>query len=418
MIAIRTSRIAATAALMFGLLYAMTASAQTFQVIHSFAGEGDGFQPFAGLTLDQAGNLYGTTTEYTGGSVFEMKHHNGGWTLNTLYQFYQFGQTIPQSRVIQGPGGALYGTTYTGGNANDCWEFGCGTVYSLRPPQTICKTVSCPWSASYVEFNGTNGFFPGYVDPSFDTTGNMYVTTTQGGANFDGNVVQLTRSGGVWTPTSIHDFNGADGQSPYSGVTIDNQGNLYGTAWYGGPNGAGTVYEISPSGSGWTFRVIYAFQGNPDGAHPVGGLVMDQSGNLYGTTYTGGPDDGGTVFELSPSGGSWNFNLLYSFSGSSTVHGPVDTLTMDSAGNLYGTTAQVGAYGQGSVFKLARTGGGWNFTDLHDFTGGADGANPIGNVTLDQSGNLYGTTSAGGIQSNNCNSENWPGCGVVWEITQ
>ncbi len=210
------------------------ADAQTFSVIHSFMGDGDGYQPFAGLLIDQGGNLYGTTTEYLGGSVFQMKPHSAGWTLSTLYQFVDFGQTIPQSRVVKGPGGALYGTTYTGGNSEDCWEFGCGTVYALRPPQTVCRTVSCSWSASYVEFDGTNGFFPGYGAPSFDAAGNMYVTTTEGGVYFRGNVAKLTRSGGVWTITSIHDFNGSDGYSPYSAVTIDAHGNLYGTTWYGG----------------------------------------------------------------------------------------------------------------------------------------------------------------------------------------
>lgn len=415
MFAIRTCRTAATAALTFLLLYAMTVSAQTFQVIHSFTGGGDGFQPFAGLTLDQGGNLYGTTTQYVLGTVFEMKHRNGSWIFSTLYQF-DIGRYIPQGRVVQGPGGALYGTTNVGGSDN-CFEFGCGTVYAVRPPQTICRAISCPWSPNFVEFNGTNGYEPGFVDPAFDAAGNMYVTTTGGGVYGAGNVVQLTRSGGQWTPTSIHDFDGTDGNSPYSGVAIDAVGNLYGTAWYGGPNGAGTVYEMSPSGSGWTFQVIYNFQGNPDGALPVGAPILDAAGNLYGTTETSGPGGGGTVFELSPSGSGWNFTLLYSFPGSSTMYGPTDTLTMDPAGNLYGTTVNVGAFGQGSVFKLTRNGGGWSFTDLHDFTGGADGANPIGNVTLDQSGNMYGTTSAGGIQSNNCNTENYPGCGVVWEIT-
>ncbi len=242
----------------------------------------------------------------------------------------------------------------------------------------------------------------------------MYVTTTTGGVNFDGNVVQLTRSGGAWTPTSIYDFNGADGSSPYSGVTLDAQGNLYGTTWTGGPNNAGTVYRLTPSGSGWTFETLYAFQGGSDGALPVGGLVLDQAGNLYGTTEQGGSGNGGTVFELSPSGGAWNFAVLHSFTGR---YGPLATLAMDPAGNLYGTTFSVGAFSEGSVFKLTRNNGSWSFTDLYDFTGGADGANPVGGVALDRSGNLYGTASAGGLELNNCFTENNPGCGVVWEIT-
>ena len=381
-------------------------------------GDGDGYQPFAGLLIDQGGNLYGTTTEYLRRERLPDEASQRRMDPGTLYQFVDFGQTIPQSRVVKGPGGALYGTTYTGGNSEDCWEFGCGTVYALRPPQTVCRTVSCSWSASYVEFDGTNGFFPGYGAPSFDAAGNMYVTTTEGGAYFHGNVAQLTRSGGEWTITSIHDFDGTDGYSPYSGVTIDAQGNLYGTTWYGGgQQGAGTVYRLTPSGSGWTFETLYTFQGGLDGKNPAGGLVLDQAGNLYGSTEQGGSGTGGTIFELSPSGSGWNFTVLYSFSGTGSTYGPVDTLAMDAAGNLYGTTASDGAHSQGSVFKLTRNNGNWTFTDLYDFTGGPDGGNPIGGVTLDPSGKMYGTTSAGGVQSSHCSSENYPGCGVVWEIT-
>lgn len=400
--------------LLLTALAALSARAQTFNVIHSFAGGLDGFQPFAGVTIDQGDNLYGTTTEHVRGSVFQMRHRSGGWTLTTLYQF-GFGEWIPQSRIIQGPGGALYGTTSTGGTSPNCFEFGCGTVYGIRPPQTICRTSSCPWAATFVSFTGNDGDAPGFVDPAFDAAGNMYVTTTAGGTSFDGNIVQLTRTGGgVWTPTDIHDFSGPDGISPYSGVTLDAQGNLYGTTWMGGPNGFGTVYRLSPSGSGWTLTTLYAFRNTSDGADPVGGLAFDQAGNLYGTTEKGGSGNGGVVFELSPSGGGWNFTVLHSFTG---TNGPQATLTIDAAGNLYGTTYSVGAFQEGSVFKLTRTNGGWTFTDLHDFTGGSDGANPLGGVTLDSGGNMYGTAAYGGIESNNCPSDSNPGCGTVWEIT-
>lgn len=391
-------------------LASLCAQAQTFTVLHSFTGGGDGFQPYAGLTIDQGGNLYGTTTQSVRGTVFQMKHRGDAWTLSTLYQF-DYGEWIPQSRVVQGPGGALYGTTSTGGNSENCTEFGCGTVYDLRPPQTICRSVSCRWSAAIVSLDGNDGWEPGFVDPAFDAAGNMYVTTIVG-VNGDGNVVQLTRSGGAWTSTSIHDFSGADGDSPYSGVTLDAQGTLYGTTWMGGSNNVGTVYRLARSGSGWTLDTLYTFHG-ADGANPVGGLVFDQAGNLYGTTEYGGAGNGGTVFELSPTGGGWNFTLLHSFTG---MFGPLATLTFDAAGNLYGTTYSVGAFGEGSVFKLTRNNGSWNFTGLYDFTGGADGANPVGGVTLDAAGNLYGTASAGGLE-NNCTYQGNPGCGVVWKIT-
>ncbi len=195
------------------------AKAQTFSVIHSFTGGGDGFQPYGGVTLDQAGNLYGTTTQSVRGSVFRMKNRNGSWLLSTLYQF-SYGEWLPEGRIVQGPGGALFGTTSTGGNGN-CTEFGCGSVYTLRAPQTICRSVDCLWTPAFVSLNGTDGWQPGIVTPAFDAAGNMYVTTTAGGANYQGNVIQLTRSGGTWTPNTIYSFSGPDGSSPYSGVLFD-----------------------------------------------------------------------------------------------------------------------------------------------------------------------------------------------------
>lgn len=397
-------------AIFIALALAGAAQAQTFSVIHSFTGGADGYEPFAGVTIDQAGNLYGTTTEYIYGSVFSMKQRNGAWILNTLYH-WTFPEWIPQGRPVIGPGGALYGTTSTGGNG-DCGEFGCGTVYAARPPQTVCRTVSCPWSANLVSFEQVNGDTVGFVDPVFDSAGNMYVTTITGGGNYDGNVVQLTRSGGgVWTPSSIFDFNGDNGLYPYSGVIFDAQGNIYGTTWSGGANQDGTVYRLVQSGGSWNLETLHTFNAT-DGKAPVGGLVFDQAGNLYGTTEWGGSGGGGTVFELSPSNGGWTFTVLHSFTG---PYGPFSTLAIDASGNLYGTTYADGAYNVGSVFKLTRNGGGWTFTDLHDFTGGSDGANPVGGVTLGGGADLYGTAAGGGLQ--NCSGQ-VRGCGVVWEITQ
>jgi uncharacterized repeat protein (TIGR03803 family) len=384
--------------------------AQTFSVIHAFTGESDGFQPYDAVMVDGAGNLYGTTTESVRGSVFQMKPRDNTWTFATLYQF-GYGETIPQGRLVQGPGGALYGTTSTGGNYF-CTEFGCGLVYGLRAPQTICRSVSCPWNATLTSLDGPNGLAPGIVTPVFDSAGNMYITTTEGGSYYAGNVVELTGWGGNWTPNSIYNFSGSDGSSPYSGIVFDAQGNIYGTTWMGGPNSNGTVYRLTPSGGNWFLQTLYSFPNSGDGKYPVASLLMDASGNLYGTTEAGGSGGGGTVFELSPSGGGWTFTVLYSFSGQD---GPLDTLAMDAAGNLYGTTFADGAYNEGSVFKLTRNNGSWSFTDLHDFTGGPDGAYPVGGVTLGSGGVMFGTAAYGAVQ--NCPSEEYPGCGTVWEIT-
>ena len=157
-------------------------------------------------------------------------------------------------------------------------------------------------------------------------------------------------------------------------------------------------------------NILYTFQNASDGAVPVGGLIFDESGNLYGTASIGGSGKGGTVYQLTPSNGKWTLTVLYSFTGSG---GPYAGLTMDVGGNLYGTTSEDGAYGYGNVFKLSPTNGGWTYTSLYDFAGGNDGKNPYSNVVLDGKGNLYGTTTSGGTGSG-CAAG---GCGVVWEIT-
>ena len=394
------------------------APAQTFSVLHTFSGGGDGYQPYAGLTLDSGGSLYGTTSEYTGGTVFKMKRVNGSWVFNTLLSFNGSDGLIPYSKVVFGAHGVLYGTTLEGGNSFNC-EFGCGAVYSLRPPMTICKAFSCPWTGIAIQSftDGADGGNPNFVDPVFDQAGNLYGTTAIGGVG-DGVVFEMSESNGAWTESVIHNFSGPDGAAPYSGIIFDHEGNLYGTTGYGGLYNQGTVYRLSPSGSGWTITTLYDFQKTTDGSHPSAALIFDQSGNLYGTTVVGGSGGGGTVFKLSLSGGSWTFSLLYSLVGAITndyYPGPLNALAMDATGNLYGSAFLDGAYGDGSIFKLTPSNGTWTYTSLHDFTNGDDGANPAGGVTFDTNGNLYGTTTFGGMRGGeNCYAI---GCGVVWEIT-
>jgi len=381
-----------------------SAQAQTFSVIHTFSNGGDGYQPDAGLTLDSGGNLYGTTSEYSGpGTVFKMKRSSGSWTLTTLFTFDGFDGAIPLGRVVFGPDGALYGTARQFGEGGiGCGLAGCGVVFSLRPPQTFCRAVSCPWTQTVLHnFTGQpDGDQPYYVDPVFDGGGNLYVTTWEGGFYDFGGVFQLAPYNGAWTESAIHSFAGENGEEPLSGVILDHAGNLYGTT----AGGSGNVYELSPSGSGWTATTLYDFP-HPitDGEVPIGGLVFDQAGNLYGTTSTGGSGSGGTVFELSPSGGGWTFSVLYSFSGAQ-YGGPEGSLAIDAAGNLYGVTYADGVYGYGSVFKLTPTKGGWTYTDLHDFTGGDDGAYPVGGPTVDAMSDVYGTSTYGGTEAGSCYS--------------
>jgi uncharacterized repeat protein (TIGR03803 family) len=419
----------------FSIIFALTvvltqsAPAQTFTVLHTFSGGQDGSKPVAGLTMDRSGNLYGTASSggaNGNGTVYQIKRNGAGWLFSPLYSFTGGSDgASPQARVIIGPNGTLYGTTFGGGDPS-CGVSGCGTVFNLRPPPGVCRTAPCRWKESVLHaFTGTpdDGAFPEYGDLTFDQAGKIYGTTTAGDMQGAGTVYELTPSGSGWTEKVIYPFTyaGQDGKYPYAGVTFDNAGNLYGTRYVGGhfasqcnsfgSNGCGTVFELTPSGSGWTENVIYDFQGGGgDGFSPIAGLILDRSGNLYGASSNGSSEYGGTAFELSPSNSGWIFSPLYSFIGSFFgACGPYANLVMDAAGNLYGTTYCSGGAGLGTVFKLTPSGPSWIYTSLHDFTGGNDGIFPISNVTLDASGNLYGTAS-GGL---GCSGA----CGVVWEIT-
>ncbi len=380
------------------ILGTVAAQAQTFQVIHTFTGP-DGAIPRAGVTVDRGGKLYGTTFaghEGSGwGGVYQMRQRNGAWVLSTLQIFD--GQ--PLDRVVFGPNGTLYGTS-----PSNLVSYHNGYIFNLRPPLNVCTTVMCNWNATvlYGFSGGGDGATPKGAVLVFDQAGNMYGTTSAGGSG-NGVVYQLTPAG-VQTP--IYTFGGnPDGATPYSGVIFDSLGNLYGTTTAGGTSGNGAVYKLSPNGGGYTEQVIYSFSGGNDGSNAIGGLAIDNAGNLYGSTASGGTGGGGTVFELSPNGNSYNYSLLYSFAGSASC-GPWAELSLDATGNLYGATLCDGASSQGNVFKLTNSGGSFSYSSLHDFTGN-DGKRPYSNVSFDSAGNMYGTTSVGGADSS----------GVVWEIT-
>ncbi len=411
----RINRCAAAAILtiVFALVFTMTppAQAQSYAVLHNFTSHGDGATPYAGLTMDKAGNFYGTTlyggnlTNCDGGCgvVFKLAHEGSGWVLSTLYTFQGGADgAVPYSGVTIGSDGSLYGTTEVGGTG--CSGIGCGTVYKLRPPPTACKAASCPWTKTVLyQFTGPDGTNPLYGNLVFDQAGNLYGTTEAGGTNGHGTVFELTPSNGGWTESVLWSFTGGDdGDQPTSGVLLDRAGNLYGTTVFGGIDASGNVYELSPSGSEWTETTLYSLNRTYEGYEPIGGVAMDQQGNLYGTAALGGTGGAGTIFQLTPSDGGWRYTLLQTFSG---IEGPVDTPTLDAAGNVYVTSTFTG--GNGSVVKLTPSNGGWNSTTLHSFNGN-DGSAPVGGVILDGSGNIYGTTANGGSQGNN---------GVVFEVT-
>jgi uncharacterized repeat protein (TIGR03803 family) len=371
------------------------AQSQTYKIIHNFTNKGnDGATPYGGPILDAKGNLYGTT--YLGGStgngsVYRLSPSGSSWKYTSLYsfKFLPDGSGPAFGSLAMSPDGSLFGTTEGGGYF--------GTDFEI-----------CSCKGREVEIHqfgqGTDGAQPigGVV---LDSAGNLYGTTSLGGTYGNGTVFVETRSGNTWTESVIYNFTGGkDGTNPPAGVTLDADGNLYGTTSFGGARGVGVVYKLSHHGSGWKQTVLHTFRGQRDGQYPVGGVVLDQAGNVYGTTFDGGVNGGGTVYELSPSGKGWTFTTLYSFTG--TYGGPYNKLTLAN-GNIYGFTEAEGANGLGSIFKLAPAKGGWTFTDLYDFVGGSEGAQPYGSVAVDSDGNVFGTANIGG-------SENQ---GVVFEIT-
>ena len=366
------------------------AQAQTYRVIYNFTGKGnDGANPYGGPVLLK-GNLYGTTYlggSYGNGSVYRLSPSGSSWKHTSLYSFNgpPDGAGPGFGSLAIGHDGALFGTTEGGGYF--------GTDFEI----CVCKGRE----VQIHQFGrGTDGAQPigGVV---LDSAGNFYGTTSLGGTYGDGTVFEEKKSGGTWTESVIYNFTGGnDGINPPAGVTLDAHGNLYGTTSLGGARGDGVVYKLSPHGSGWKQTVLHTFRGASDGQNPVGGVVLDKAGNLYGTTFDGGV----TVYKLSPSGAGWRFTTLYSLTGG--YGGPYNKLTLAN-GNIYGFTEAEGKNGFGSVFKLTPGKGGWTFTDLYDFVGGSNGAQPYGSVAVDSDGNVFGTAVTGGSKNQ----------GVVFEIT-
>lgn len=376
-------------------LTTLPSAAQTETLLHNFASS-DGAEPAASLIMDSEGNFYGTTTaggSAGNGTVFELSQSGGNWTEQVLYSFTGSDGAEPAAGLIMDSAGNLYGTTVAGGTG--CYGYGCGVVFELSPSN------GGEWTEQVLyKFTGGSDGRAASASLIMDGTGNLYGTTLYGGAGCNvlgcGVVFELSPSNsGEWTEEVLHGFTGGDGANPYAGLIMDAGGNLYGTTEAGGSAGLGTVFKLSQSGGNWIEQVLYSFEGNP-GATPYGSLIMDGAGNLYGTTAGESSQAQGTVFQLSQSNGNWTMHVLHTFTGEEGDGAePFAGLIMDSAGNLYGTTNMGGYSGNGTVFKLFQSGGSWLEQILHLFIG-SDGAKPYAGLIMDRAGNLYGTTEFGG----------------------
>ena len=370
------------------LVFALDTGAQSkFKTLYKFKGGKDGVLPIAGLVFDQAGNLYGTVA-YGGarncGSVYELSPRtDGGWTKKVLHDFTcRPDGHDPVANLIFDQAGNLYGTTIIGG------QHGTGTVFELS------KNSDGSWTEKRLHnFIGRHGGFGLYAGLIFDGAGNLYGTTRGGGDHDDGVVFKLTpKADGSWKETVLHAFTGVDGEASQAGIVFDGAGNLYGTTVYGGADGDGTVFKLTPNSSGgWRETVLHSFTFGKDGAQPYGDLIFDQAGNLYGTAVYGGAYGWGVVFELTPNAdGSWTETVLHTFTNGTDGSHPLDKLIFDADGNLYGTTETGGVSGIGVVFKLApNSTGEWKETVLHAFTD-KPGAEPAAGLIFDAAGNLYG----------------------------
>jgi uncharacterized repeat protein (TIGR03803 family) len=309
------------------------------------------------------------------------------FTLSALASFNGANGSGPSAGLIMDQSGNLYGTTSAGGANAD------GTVFELTRGSTIITTLA--------SFNGTNGAFP-HSGLIMDQNGNFYGTTRDGGASGKGTVFEL--ASGSSTITTLASFNVTNGADPRAGLIMDSGGNLYGTASSNGPNNAGTVFELASGSS--TITTLASFNVT-NGNVPSGDLIMDSAGNLYGTTQNGGANADGVVFELAK--GSSTITALASFTGANGID-PFGGLIMDPSGNLYGTTQNGGANADGVVFELAK--GSRTITALASFNG-ANGSGPFAGLIMDPSGNLYGTTNIGATSGVGCVFELASGSGTI-----
>jgi uncharacterized repeat protein (TIGR03803 family) len=372
----------------FSLLETATwaSSHPRYKLLHTFH-DMPAEDPCSTLISDSAGNLYGTSCGSLhdgGGVIYELSPTaSGGWVYQVLHVLTLAEGYSPTGKLLLDTAGNLYGTTSSGG-ANQC-----GTVYELTP------SSGGRWKAKILHTFAPYGSVYDGCEPlgglAMDAQGNLYGGTHLGGHHNDGAVFTLTLgSDGEWTETVLHSFTESE-FGPQTGLLFNATGNLFGATEF-------EVFVLARnSHGGWTESVAHTFD-DGDGLNPFGDLTFDKEGNLYGTNQAGGVNRGGTVFKLTPNtNGGWASTVLASFP-TNTADGyyPLAGVALDSSGNVYGTTGSGGSDDDGVVFKLTPSHGKWTERLLHNFTGARDGKFPEAGVTLDASGNLYGSAIFGG----------------------
>ncbi|MBV8532084.1 MAG: hypothetical protein JO104_12270 [Candidatus Eremiobacteraeota bacterium] len=366
-------------------------------ILYNFRGRPDGWDPDAGLVFDNSGALYGTTLiggkcsgfYYGCGTVFKLTPSGSHYVESVIYRFAGGNDgEAPAAPVVVDSSGRVFGTTYAGGGSE-----GRGTVFMLTPSGSgYAETVIHSFSG--YPRDGTNPF----SGLAIDRAGNIFGTAQTGGSHDAGVVFELSPSGSGYTETIVHNFGGpGDGSIPMAAVTLGTHGVIYGVA--------GAIFKLTPSGSGYAESILYRLRGGIDGKDTTGTLLLGKDGALYGTAQGGGPGKGGTVFRLTPEGSKYAFTVLHHFG----IHGgrfargafPQAGVISDSTGSLYGTTYNGGNWGCslggcGVVFKLTPSKKGYFEEILWSFHNNGDGNLPFGGVVEDSHGTLYGTTGFGG----------------------
>lgn len=405
-------------------LFASGASASE-SVLYAFTGGADGGTPNGPPIADASGNLYGTTLyggQYGYGAVFRLAPPTTPgkkWTETVLYSFLGgLDGSGPSASLVADSLGNLYGTTPGGG------RFGTGVAYRLSPPSKRggAWTETVIFAFDHRRGDGNPGFL------IFDGAGNLYGSSGNAGPARRGNVFELTPGarGRAWSENVLYTFGPCTVcGAPSNGLTFDRNGALYGLTTAQIVGSADSAFQLTPpasKGASWTYADLHDFSGQSDGDIPVDAPTLDSSGNIYGTTESGGIGQCqgggcGTVFELSPPahrGGTWKETLLHVFTGAADGGAPLSTLIIDATGNLYGTTVDGGAHLKGAAFELIRSGGKWNERVLHSFGAGGDGQYPGSGLAFGKGGALYGTTPFGGtIPRGKCAPH---GCGMVYRI--
>ncbi len=367
----------------------------TFTTLASFSGP-DGASPgYGSLLVDANGNLFGTTVaggDTGDGTVFELVNTGSGYSLQTLVSFDGANGGTPFAGLTADAQGNLFGVTQAGGAA------GSGTAFEL------VNTGSGYSLQTLASFSGSNGASPmgGLVA---DANGNLFGATQSGGDNGQGTVFELVHIGSGYSLQTLASFDFTNGAEPTGPLITDANGDLFGTTLQGGPGNQGTVFELVHTGSGYSLQTLATFDGS-NGSFLYGGLTADAQGDLFGTTYSGGANNAGTVFELVKTDSGYTFQTLASLDYNATGGFVFGGLVADAQGDLFGTALAGGGVGFGTVFELVHTGAGYSLQTLYSF-GGADGGLPEGTLTLDAYGNLFGATAGGGTV----------GSGTVFEIS-